>query len=250
MRCSRSQNLKLLLSNLQLFGRARTGRNMFSNPLFDNRADAGERLAAAVFAELGKLNLTAPEAVKPIVYALPRGGLPIAVPIARLLGCPLDVVVAKKITRPDNPEYALGAVTADGHVIWQKQKPRNFRFQTLALQQAQDKAQSLLADLDPGCPNVSAAGALAILVDDGIATGMTMAVAAKALRAQQPAALWICVPVAPQDLLEFLEEMCDRAIVLETPDPFYSVSRFYGEFPQVETEEVLRCLRQQSEWRS
>ena len=81
---------------------------MFSNPFFDNRADAGQKLAVAVFAELEKLNLTAPEAVKPIVYALPRGGLPIAVPIARLLGCALDVVVAKKITRPDNLEYAIG----------------------------------------------------------------------------------------------------------------------------------------------
>lgn len=222
---------------------------MFSSPLFDNRADAGEKLAAAVFAELEKLNLTSPEVVKPIVYALPRGGLPIAVPIARLLGCPLDVVVAKKITRPDNLEYAIGAATADGEVVWQ-QKPRNLSFQTLALQQALDHAQSLLADLSPGRPNVSAAGALAILVDDGVATGMTMAVAAQALRIQQPMALWICVPVAPQDLLEFLEEMCDRHIVLETPDPFYSVSRFYAEFPQVETEVALACLMQQSEWRS
>ena len=223
---------------------------MFSNPFFDNRADAGEKLAVAVFAEVEKLNLTAPEAVKPIVYALPRGGLPIAVPIARLLGCALDVVVAKKITRPDNLEYAIGAATADGQVMWQNQKPRNLSFQTLALQQALDQAQSLLADLSPGRPNVSAAGALAILVDDGIATGMTMAVAAQALRAQQPLALWICVPVAPQDLLEFLEEMSDRAIVLETPDPFYSVSRFYAEFPQVETEVALACLMQQNEWRS
>ncbi len=222
---------------------------MLSIPLFDDRTDAGEKLAAAVFAEIEKLDLTAPEAVKPIVYALPRGGLPIAVPIARLLGCPLDVVVAKKITRPDNLEYAIGAVTADGEVVWQ-QKPRNLSFQTLALQQALAQAQSLLADLSSGQPNVSAAGALAILVDDGIATGMTMAVAAKALRAQQPAALWICVPVAPQDLVEFLEEMSDRAIVLETPDPFYSVSRFYGEFPQVETEVALACLMQQNQWRS
>lgn len=223
---------------------------MVSIPFFENRADAGEKLAAAVVAELGKLHLTAQDAVKPIVYALPRGGLPVAMPVARLLGCPLDVVVAKKITRPDNLEYAIGAATSDGHVLWQKQKPRNLRFQTLALQQALDNAQSLLANLEAGRPKVSAAGALAILVDDGIATGMTVAVAAQALRAQQPAALWICVPVAPPDLVEFLGEMCDRPIVLETPDPFYSVSRFYGEFPQVETEVAIGCLMQQTEWRS
>ena len=223
---------------------------MLSTPLFENRADAGEKLAAAVQAELEKLHLTAKDAVKPIVYALPRGGLPIALPIARLLGCPLDVVVAKKITRPDHLEYAIGAVTADGHVLWQKQKQQNLRWQKLALQEAQSNAHSLLANLSPGRPNVSAAGALAILVDDGIATGMTMAVAAQALRALQPLALWICVPVAPQDLVESLEEMSDRAIVLETPDPFYSVSRFYAEFPQVETAEALVCLQRQIEWRS
>jgi len=221
-----------------------------STPFFENRADAGEKLAAAVQAELGKLHLTAKDAVKPIVYALPRGGLPVAVPVARRLGCPLDVVVAKKITRPDHLEYAIGAVTADGHVLWQKQKQQNLRWQKLALQQAQNNAHSLQADLATGRPNVSAAGALAILVDDGIATGMTMAVAAQALRALQPLALWICVPVAPQDLVESLEGMSDRAIILETPHPFYSVSRFYAEFPQVETAEALVCLQRQIEWRS
>lgn len=223
---------------------------MLSIPFFDDRTDAGEKLAEAVLAELAKLNLTTQKAVKPIVYALPRGGLPVAVPVARLLGCPLDVVVAKKITRPDNLELAIGAVTADGHVIWQKQKRQNLLLQKSAFNRAQDNAQSLLADLSPGRPNVSAAGALAILVDDGIATGMTVAVAAQALRAQQPAALWICAPVAPVDLMRFLAEMGDKSIILETPDPFYSVSRFYAEFPQVETAEALVCLQRQIEWRS
>ncbi len=223
---------------------------MLSIPFFDDRTDAGEKLAEAVLAELAKLNLTTQKAVKPIVYALPRGGLPVAVPVARLLGCPLDVVVAKKITRPDNLELAIGAVTADGHVIWQKQKRQNLLLQKSAFNRAQDNAQSLLADLSPGRPNVSAAGALAILVDDGIATGMTVAVAAQALRAQQPAALWICAPVAPVDLMGFLAQMGDKSIILETPDPFYSVSRFYAEFPQVETAEALVCLQRQIEWRS
>jgi putative phosphoribosyl transferase len=223
---------------------------MLSIPFFDDRTDAGEKLAEAVLAELAKLNLTTQKAVKPIVYALPRGGLPVAVPVARLLGCPLDVVVAKKITRPDNLELAIGAATADGHILWQKQKPHNLQLQKLAQSLAQNNAQSLLADLSPGRPNVSATGALAILVDDGIATGMTMAVAAKALRAQQPAALWICAPVAPVDLRGFLAKMGDKSIVLETPDPFYSVSRFYAEFPQVETSEALACLQRQIEWRS
>ncbi|NJR23572.1 MAG: phosphoribosyltransferase [Richelia sp. CSU_2_1] len=223
---------------------------MFSNPFFEDRADAGEKLAEAVENELGKFNLTVQESVKPIVYALPRGGLPVAVPVARRLGCPLDVVVAKKITRPDNLELAIGAVTASGHVLWQKQKQLNSRWLKLALQQAENKAQSLLADLSSGCPNVSATGALAILIDDGIATGMTIAVAAQALQSQQPAALWICAPVAPPELMVFLEEMGEKVIILETPHPFYSVSRFYEQFPQVETAEALACLRSQIEWQS
>lgn len=223
---------------------------MFSNPFFEDRADAGEKLAEAVENELGKFNLTLQESVKPIVYALPRGGLPVAVPVARRLGCPLDVVVAKKITRPDNLELAIGAVTASGHVLWQKQKQLNSRWQKLALQQAENKAQSLLADLSAGRPNVSAAGALAILIDDGVATGMTIAVAAQALQSQQPAALWICAPVAPPELMVFLEEMGEKVIILETPHPFYSVSRFYEQFPQVETAEALACLQQQIEWQS
>lgn len=223
---------------------------MFSNPFFDDRADAGEKLAEAVADELGKLNLTTQDTIKPIVYALPRGGLPVAVPIARRCGCALDVVVAKKITRPDNLELAIGAATADGQVLWQKQNQQNLRLQKLALQQAENSAQSLLADLASGRPNVSAAGALAILVDDGIATGMTVAVAAQALQSQQPAALWICAPVAPPELMGFLAQIADKLIILETPHPFYSVSRFYAQFPQVETAEALLCLQRQIEWRS
>jgi putative phosphoribosyl transferase len=223
---------------------------MLSNPFFDDRADAGEKLAEAVADEFGKLNLSTQDTIKPIVYALPRGGLPVAVPIARRLRCALDVVVAKKITRPDNLELAIGAATADGQVLWQKQNQPNLRLQKSALQQAENSAQSLLADLASGRPNVSAAGALAILVDDGIATGMTVAVAAQALRSQQPMALWICAPVAPPELMGFLAQIADKSIILETPHPFYSVSRFYAQFPQVETAEALLCLQRQIEWRS
>lgn len=223
---------------------------MLFNPLFDDRADAGEKLAEAIFSEIAKFNQTAQEEAKPIVYGLPRGGLPIALPIARRLRCPLDVVVAKKITRPDNLELAIGAVTADGHVLWSKQKPRNFRLQNTALEKAQQKAQAQLVDFSAARPTVDPKGALAILVDDGIATGMTMMAAAQALRLQQPAAVWICVPLAPPEVMISLQQEADRAIVLETPDPFFSVSNFYREFPQVETEIAIACLQQQTEWLS
>ncbi|MGL4619792.1 MAG: phosphoribosyltransferase, partial [Chroococcidiopsis sp.] len=83
---------------------------------------------------------------------------------------------------------------------------------------------------------------------DGVATGMTMAVAAQTLRSQNHIAVWLCTPVAPQTLLPWLEQWGDRIIVLHTPKSFLSVSRFYEEFPQVETRIALACLQQQKLW--
>lgn len=204
--------------------------------LFIDRHEAGEKLAQAVLQEVQTLR--SPNRF--IVYALPRGGIPVAVPVAQALHCPLDVLVAKKITRPDNPELAIGAVTADGYVLrlgqqripdWQE-----------ALERAQTKAQAQLAQFTDR-PNVDPEGAIALLVDDGIATGMTMAVAALSLRQRHPKEIWVCAPVAPVELSEQLDQYCDRAIILATPDPFYSVSRFYRLFPQVELEDAILDLK-------
>lgn len=217
-------------------------------PLFCDRTHAGEQLAAAIGRSLTE---AAADETRLIVYALPRGGLPVAVPVARLLNCPLDIVVAKKISHPKNPELAIGAVTADGNVLWDKQAPFRIQYShagEVALTEALNKAQFQLAQFTPACPQVNPQGAIAILVDDGIATGMTMAVAAHALRAKQPAAVWLCTPVAPPTLLPWLRQWGDRLIVLETPEFFFSVSRFYEQFPQVEIAEALACLQQQNEW--
>lgn len=221
---------------------------MSSIPIFRDRTDAGEKLAEVIFSDFCQMNLTTEWMIKPIVYGLPRGGLPVAVTIARRLGCPLSVVVAKKITLPDNPELALGAVTADGCIVWSRHKPRNLQVQQTMIERAREKAQSQLECLSDGKPEVIPLGRLVILVDDGIATGMTMLAALKSIRLQKPNAVWICVPVAPPELVKSLRESSDRLIVLETPQPFLSVSRFYAEFTQVETEVALTCLQQQTEW--
>jgi predicted phosphoribosyltransferase len=216
-------------------------------PLFRDREDAGNQLAQAVHQELTS-GLFAMARV--IVYALPRGGLPVAEPIAERLDCPLDVIVAKKVTRPDNPELAIGAVTADGHVMRSRQEAFTrwqFGSWRTALQQAQEKANGQMQQLAPNRPQVDPHGAVVLLVDDGIATGMTMAVAARALRNRQPAQLLICAPIAPQRLLSLLRQWSDRVIVLETPEPFVSVSRFYAEFPQVTMEEAIACLQRRNE---
>ncbi|MBW4519893.1 MAG: phosphoribosyltransferase [Scytolyngbya sp. HA4215-MV1] len=220
-------------------------RNSDSTVLFADRWEAGEKLAQVIQAELEELR-SAQSAVPPIVYALPRGGIPVAEPIARQLQCPLDLIVSKKITRPDNPELAIGAVTSDGYVLWADAYTEGndpLMLWAEALSHAQKKAQMQLARFAPSCPQVTAKGALALIVDDGIATGMTMAVAAQALRDQHPAEIWICAPVAPASLMPFLRHWSDRVLVLETPEVFYSVSRFYAEFTQVETEIAIAYLQ-------
>ncbi len=217
---------------------------MLSTPLFCDRTDAGEQLAGRL------LSLITEEEVSllpRIVYALPRGGIPVAAPIARHLGCPLNIIVAKKITTIQNPELALGAVTSEGNVLWSNQKlwgGANLAWRQTALNQARDKANAQEVELSIGCQKINPQGKLALLVDDGIATGMTIAAAAQALKTHQPGQIWICAPVAPEGLIEWLESWCDRLVILQTPDLFLSVSRFYNKFPQITTQEALIYLQE------
>lgn len=210
---------------------------------FRDREAAGVQLAQAVLQAVAADPLVG--TLPAIVYALPRGGLAVAAPIARCLHCPLDVIVAKKITRPDNPELAIGAVTADGQTLW---LPRSRSFPTpasdaVALQQARARALQQDQEFIASRPGVSPAGAIALVVDDGVATGMTMAVAIQSLRAQHPAQIWLCVPVAPPEIMPHLQQWADRVIVLATPSPFMSVSRFYQEFHQVEMGDAIAVLQ-------
>jgi putative phosphoribosyl transferase len=219
---------------------------MSSAPLFSDRSHAGEQLAQSIFRQLSELQAAGISA-PPSIYALPRGGIPVATPVARLLNCPLDILVAKKITRPQNPELAIGAVTADGHVLWSEPKQSRKQQESLreeALRQAQAKALGQLSQLASSCPQFKPEGTIAILIDDGIATGMTIAVAAQALRSYHPAQVWICAPVAPEGLMPWLQQWGDRVIVLDTPHQFMSVSRFYTEFPQVEMATAIADLQQ------
>jgi putative phosphoribosyl transferase len=227
------------------------GETMSHTPLFVDRTHAGELLARVIHDVLTQQTIDSGVKPVPIVYALPRGGIPVAAPIASLLGCPLTIVVAKKISHPENPELAIGAVTASGNVLWADDqklfRPKNdAQWREVALNKAINLAKSLEAQLISACPQLNVQGATLILVDDGIATGMTIGVAATALKALSPEAVWLCTPVAPQKLLPWLEQWGDRTIVLETPEPFWSVSNFYGEFPQVDTLEVLAYLQQQN----
>lgn len=214
--------------------------------LFRDRADAGKQIAEILITRLTQIG----DGIKGtplIVYALPRGGIPVALPIAKRLGCPLDIIVAKKITTPDNPELAIGAVTSNGNLIWTKPhwlRKISWRGLQQAMAVAQQQAKEREIQLSPYRPQANPQGAIALIVDDGIATGMTMAIAAQTIKDQLAKEVWICAPVAPADLAPKLKFWGDRVSVLATPDYFSSVSRFYQEFSQVSLEEVIAILQQ------
>ncbi len=221
---------------------------MSDAPLFATRADAGQKLALAVDALLTQQANILGKKPRPIVYALPRGGVPVAAEISQYIDCPLTVIVSKKIGHPENRELAIGAVTAAGYILWTPSYRCRFgypQWQQEALDIALEQAKSLEAELISVCPRVNPKNATLILVDDGIATGMTMALAIKALRKLSPQAIWVCAPVAPMRLLPYLKEWCDRSIILAAPESFFSVSNFYVDFPQVETSVVKKYLQQQ-----
>jgi predicted phosphoribosyltransferase len=225
---------------------SREGATLSNLITFTNRFSAGEKLAelvAKIRNQLQNQGLTAPT----IVYALPRGGIPVAIPVAKQLGCPLSVIVSKKITLPHNPELAIGAVTTDENVVWgnpQFLEGLGVSRLNFALETALNKARQQWLQFAPYCPTFLPQSSIAILVDDGIATGMTIAAAAEAMRLRGAKEVWLCAPVAPAELVTDLREWGDRMIVVATPDPFLSVSRFYLHFPQVATEEALAYLMQ------
>jgi putative phosphoribosyl transferase len=218
-----------------------------STPLFGDRTDAGNQLAQAIYAKLSAFTIMPPQ----VVYGLPRGGLPVALPVARLLQCPLSAIVAKKITYPKNPELAIGAVTSQGDVLWEQSRlPKRPQHRQTLLNTALTTAKFQDEQFSSACPNINLTGAIAIIVDDGIATGLTIAVAAQSIKIYQPAAIWLCAPVAPLSLLPWLQEQGDVLITLHTPEPFFSVSNFYERFEQVPTDDAIACLHQQNEWLS
>lgn len=209
--------------------------------LFTDRHEAGRQLAA----RLQALRLS-----RPVVLALPRGGVPVGFEIARTLGAPLDLVLVRKIGAPDQEELAVGAI-ADGPQPELVTDADVARFLSVspayleaakatALQEIERRRRVYFGDRAP----VDIADRSAIVVDDGIATGATMLAALRATRRRKPARLVLAVPVAPPDTLERLRGEVDRAVCLETPDDFYAVGQFYRAFPQLSDAEVTGLLEQ------
>ena len=204
--------------------------------MFASRIDAAQRLAAALGDHRGR---------NPLVLAIPRGAVGMGRVLADALGGELDVVLVHKLGAPGHAEYAVGAVDETG---WTYVSPyaagagadaayleREKRVQLEMLRKRRARYTPARAPIDP-------AGRIAIVVDDGLATGATMIAALHAVRARNPARLVCAVPVAAPESLEQVRPYADDVVCLEAPAFFHAVGQFYGEFEQVEDGEVVELL--------
>jgi len=204
---------------------------------FVDRAAAGRELAAA----LETLDLRAP-----VVLGLPRGGVVVAAEVARVLATTLDVLVVRKVGHPQQPELGLGAVTEDGEAFLDEEALRHNRLRpadlagVVAAEQAECRRRTAAYRGDRPAAEVS--GRTALVVDDGVATGVTALAALAMLRRQGASRLVFAAPVGPADSVQRLREMADDVVVPWVPHPFGAVSRFYGRFEQTSDAEVRRLL--------
>lgn len=205
--------------------------------MFQDRSDAGCRLAQ-------KLKGYQPN--YPIVLALPRGGVPVGYEIAQALKSPLGVFVVRKVGAPWNPEFGIGAV-APGVEILDTDSIKRLGLSDSEVERLIEKEQGEVERrqrlYQPDDQILNITGKTVILVDDGVATGVTLQAAIRALKQLKPAKLILAVPVGPQDIMKTLGMLVDELICLELPSSFYAVSPFYRHFPQVSDEEVIKLLK-------
>lgn len=205
-------------------------------PLAD-RADAGHQLAALVAA-------LAPR--RPIVLALPRGGVPVAAAVAHGIGAPLDLLVVRKLGLPTNPEYAFGAMGEDGEPLIDDRivAAADLREDEVAevISREYDELTRRISAYRQGRPALDLTGASAIIVDDGAATGSTALAAIAVARSLGAANVTVAVGAAPPDVLDLLDRNADRAVAAMTPEPFISVGQWYLDFTQVSDDEVIAAL--------
>ena len=200
--------------------------------MFRDRTDAARQLVAALSAWRGK---------HAVVYAIPRGAMPLAAILAKELDAELDVVLTHKLGAPGNPEYAIGAVAESGWSHIQYRSPdvddAYVRTETAAqLERLRERRQRY------GTARVSATGRIAIVVDDGLATGATMIAALHALREQKPSRLICAVPVAAADSLRRVQALADEVACLDAPLDFRAVGQYYENFDQVDDAQVIAAL--------
>lgn len=212
---------------------------MWYQPQFKDRRDAGRALAERLSEFADREDV--------IVLALPRGGVPVGYEVATALGAPLDVFIVRKLGVPGQEELALGALASGGITVFNETVVRAIRISRQALQKVIDVEQAELARRERlyrvNRPSLDVEGRTVLVVDDGLATGATMAAAVKALKKMGPAEVVVAVPVAASQTCEELEQQSGvRCICAATPEPFYGVGMWYEDFSQTTDAEVGEML--------
>ncbi len=215
--------------------------------LFADRQDAGRRLASELLRFKDR---------RPVILALPRGGVPVAFEIATRLDAPLDVVLVRKIGHPGSPELAVGAIAEgaapeafiDDRAVADLDVPRAYLDAEIGRQRREIERRRHL--YFKGRPPVDIRDCTAIVVDDGIATGATMHAALRAVRSRTPATLVLAVPVAPAGTLEALRAEVDEIVCLSSPEDFGAVGLFYADFRPVEDQIVVDLLERAAQARA
>jgi predicted phosphoribosyltransferase len=206
---------------------------------FENRSDAGRQLGDALLAYKDR---------RPVVLALPRGGVVVAAEVAAALEAPLDLILVRKIGVPDHPELAMGAVvdgalpvTVHNDAVIESEGIGEAEFAAVRgreLAEIERRRQRYLSNRE----RINVAGRVAIVVDDGIATGATMRAALQAIRMRKPTKLVLAVPVAPSDALARIQQEADEVVCLERHAVFGAIGYFYRDFHQVSDREVIDIL--------
>lgn len=203
---------------------------------FDDRVDAGRRLAAQLAGFRGE---------DVVVLGLPRGGVPVAAEVAASLGVPLDVIVVRKLGVPFQPELAMGAIGEGGVLVLNDRVIRSAHVSAVELEEVRQREQAELERrahlLREGRPAVVLRGRVAIVVDDGMATGATARAACRVARAQGASRVVMAVPVASPDAVQDVSREAE-VICVELAERLWAIGQWYRDFSQVSDEEVVRLL--------
>lgn len=212
--------------------------------IYSDRIEAGQILAGQIVKEIQGI-----EVENPVVVGLPRGGVVVAHEVAKRLDCGLDVLVAGKLRAPDNPEFAIGAITEDGLVYLNESTLSMFNAGELYIEAEKKERLSALRQRLKNYRKVKKKiplkGRTVIIVDDGLATGSTMISAIQAAHAEAAKKIIAAIPGGPEDTVRRIESMPEVTAVIcpLKPEPFFAVSQLYMEFSQVEDETVIEILR-------
>ena len=207
--------------------------------LFRDRIDAGRRLARELRAYADRSDV--------VVLALPRGGVPVAAEVAKVLHVPLDIFLVRKLGVPGQEELALGAIANGDIQVLNQDVVRQVGIGRELIEHLVRRERRELARREHAYrndrPPLDVLGKIVILIDDGLATGASMRAAVMALRQKQPARIVAAVPAAARDTCEEFRQVVDEMICAETPEPFYAVGTWYDDFSQTTDDEVRALLK-------